>query len=201
MSPIVFLGPSLPLTDARQILSADYRSPVRAGDLDALLNSRTVLILDGILEPGIRLPVREACRALGNGICLYGAASTGALLAAELITSGVIGLGKIFSYLTHHPDNREDLLAVLHYEHDTRPLTVPLINPVLWLEAARPILGTATDQAIYELLQIPLSERSPENIRANLSPFSSILRGYPVIPNIKRADAILSLLHLATLTK
>ena len=35
-SAVVFLGPSLPLAEARSLLTADYRPPLRRGDLDAI---------------------------------------------------------------------------------------------------------------------------------------------------------------------
>ena len=45
--PVVFLGPSTPLEAARAILDADYRRPVRRGDLERLPPGQIVGIIDG----------------------------------------------------------------------------------------------------------------------------------------------------------
>jgi len=44
--PIVYLGPSLPLARAQELLEADYRPPVKRGDLPAR-HDGTIVIIDG----------------------------------------------------------------------------------------------------------------------------------------------------------
>lgn len=128
--PIVFLGLSLTAEEGRHLLHADYRRPIEKGDLDAISPPATVLIIDGILGDR-RLPPSEAVRALERGVRLYGAASTGALLAIELLRDGMVGMGRVFKFLHRFPGDREDLVALLYLEKKQQPVTVPLINIIL----------------------------------------------------------------------
>ena len=78
VGPVIILGPSLSLGEARRILKADYRPPLKAGDPDALPAGSLVDIIDGILEPAFRLPPDEILAACARNIRLFRAASTGA---------------------------------------------------------------------------------------------------------------------------
>ena len=83
MTCIVFLGPSLPLHEARRILPATYRPPAAQGDVyrAALERPWGIGIVDGYFE---RVPAvwhKEILWALQQGIHVFGAASIGALRA------------------------------------------------------------------------------------------------------------------------
>ena len=82
--PIVFLGPSLARDAARTILEADFRPPLRTGDLDYFSASDTILIVDGEFGSTTALSPAEVQRAADRGVTFLGAASTGAMLAAQL---------------------------------------------------------------------------------------------------------------------
>src|SRR3569833_3101571 len=88
--PVVFHGPSLPLAEAHSLPAANYRPPLRRGDLDAIAAPAVVAVVDGVLEPEARLPPEEARRAAERGLCLFGAASVGALLAADPSIPGAV---------------------------------------------------------------------------------------------------------------
>ncbi len=49
---VVFIGPSLPLAEAREILDADYHPPIARGDITALLNDPPDIIgiIDGVFH-------------------------------------------------------------------------------------------------------------------------------------------------------
>lgn len=111
--PTVFLGLSLRAEEACEILAADYRRPIRVGNLDQISPPAEVVIIDGVLDSEKRLPTSEAEHALQRGLNLYGAASTGALLAPELQSAGMIGFGRVFDFLTLVPGNCDDLVALL----------------------------------------------------------------------------------------
>ncbi|MFA7505345.1 MAG: TfuA-like protein [Burkholderiaceae bacterium] len=182
--PIVFLGPSLSVREARGILpAADYRPPLRRGDLDAIDRPASVLVIDGLLAPDQRLPVSEARAALRRGLELHGASSTGALLALELADHGMRGSGRVFEFLRDFPGQRENLVALLHAGPQFHPLTVPLINVVLGHGDEHPG-REALDALAGCLAGIPLHERSWETIE-------TVMReaGFSIPPSIRFADA------------
>lgn len=99
MKRCVFLGPSLPLTEAQEICDAVYLPPIQQGDLLQALGDHApemVLIVDGYFEQVPAVWHKEILWALRQGVTVAGAASMGALRAAELRQFGMIGLGKIF---------------------------------------------------------------------------------------------------------
>lgn len=99
MTATVFLGPTLPLEDARAIMPADYRPPVRQGDIYRLLLGRrpsAIAIVDGYFHDVPSVWHKEILWALDQGIPVHGAASMGALRAAELDIYGMEGHGKIY---------------------------------------------------------------------------------------------------------
>ena len=98
-APAVFLGPSLPLKDAERLLRADFRPPVRQGDIYRLLQRgrpRAIAIVDGYFQEVPSVWHKEILWALDQGVPVYGAASMGALRAAELERYGMQGIGRIF---------------------------------------------------------------------------------------------------------
>src|ERR1041384_8086509 len=96
---IVFLGPTLALADARQLLDATYLGPVSQGDVLRAAQARpaAIAIIDGYFA---RVPAvwhKEILWALSQGVWVFGASSMGALRAAELEPFGMIGVGRVFA--------------------------------------------------------------------------------------------------------
>lgn len=200
--PIVYLGPSLPRTDARTILSADFRPPLRTGDLDALPCYSVVGIVDGVLDAQSRLCPSEAMRALGRGIRLFGAASTGALLAAQLRNTGFVGIGRVFRLVALHPDVADDLVAISYAAHDDTALTEPLVNAVLaFLENRNLADRRPVGEVIAALRTIPLHERTNIAVESRLQSLfpTEYMSHHPTIRNYKAEDVSLLLHHLERL--
>ncbi|MCP5058188.1 MAG: tfuA protein [bacterium] len=116
MSVVVFLGPSLPLKEARSLLDADYRAPARAGDVYAasLGDPQAIGIIDGLFEAVPAVWHKEILHALAKGIPVYGASSMGALRAAELHTFGMRGVGRIFEGFVAGELEDDDEVALVH---------------------------------------------------------------------------------------
>ena len=124
MTVCVFLGPSLPLDDARTILPATYLPPVKRGDVLAAVQQHdptTIAIVDGYFEAVPSVWHKELLWALDRGVSVYGAASMGALRAAELSQFGMVGIGRIFeAYVSgrfapfDEPFEDDDEVAVVH---------------------------------------------------------------------------------------
>ena len=131
--PIVYLGPSLPLDAAKQLLDADYRPPVRRGDLPER-HDAAVIVIDGEFGQSLSVSPNEILRLLDNGTRVVGAASMGALRAAELHRYGMEGRGWIFDQYHSGRLDGDDEVAVMYSPYDLQPLTVPLVNVRRWLE-------------------------------------------------------------------
>lgn len=97
---MVFLGPSLPLDEAKSIFpEAIYRPPARQADvLNALTNDApsVIALIDGVFHPARSVWHKELLLCLERGVAVYGASGMGALRAAELRVYGMLGCGDIF---------------------------------------------------------------------------------------------------------
>jgi hypothetical protein len=113
---VVFLGPSLPLREARAVLDATYLPPVQRGDVLALLPARPVAIaiVDGRFESVPSVWHKEILTAMARGVHVFGGASIGALRAAELADFGMVGLGQVYQWYRSGVIDADDEVAVLH---------------------------------------------------------------------------------------
>jgi ribosomal protein S12 methylthiotransferase accessory factor len=124
---IVFVGPSIPLDLARRTLpDAEYRPPVRRGDLDSIEPATVVGIIDGVFAQTLAISPGEIRDAIDRGVVVYGAASMGALRAAEV--PRVIGVGRIFEMYRSGAIERDDEVALLFDPGSFKPLTEPMVN-------------------------------------------------------------------------
>jgi ribosomal protein S12 methylthiotransferase accessory factor len=125
--PVIFLGPSLPLSIAEQVLpDADYRPPIRRGDLDGIPPGTVVGIIDGVFADTLAISPGEIRAAIHGGAVVLGAASMGALRATEI--PAVMGVGRVYQMYRDGVIERDDEVAVLFEEESYRTLTVPLVN-------------------------------------------------------------------------
>lgn len=116
MRLIVFLGPTLPVREAAAILPATYLPPVSQGDVYRAARDRPLAIgiVDGYFE---RVPAvwhKEILWAMSQGIHCFGAASMGALRAAELADFGMVGVGAVFESLRRGELEDDDEVTVAH---------------------------------------------------------------------------------------
>ncbi|MEO8846604.1 MAG: TfuA domain-containing protein [Kofleriaceae bacterium] len=119
MKTIVFVGPSLPAAEVRALVpGADVRPPASVGEiLDLALAVRRparIALIDGYFERMAAVWHKELLLALERGIAVYGAASMGALRAAELAPFGMIGVGAIYKAFVRGELIADDEVAVAH---------------------------------------------------------------------------------------
>lgn len=112
---LVFLGPTLRLADAQTTLDAVYLQPAAQGDILLAAHAfrpRAMVLIDGQFED--RPPVRhkEILWAMAQGIVMVGAASMGALRAAEMSAFGMVGVGLIYRWYRRWPLAPDDAVAV-----------------------------------------------------------------------------------------
>ena len=116
MIAVIFSGPSLPPSAAPCVAGLEWRPPVRQGDLylAALSGPAIIGVIDGYFE---RVPTvwhKEILWAMAQGIHVYGAASIGALRAAELADFGMKGIGHVYRQFSTGRLMDDDEVAVLH---------------------------------------------------------------------------------------
>lgn len=117
MTTIVFTGPTLSAADVRaEIPDAIVLPPAAQGDVyrATLARPRAIGLIDGYFE---RVPAvwhKELLWAMSQGVHVYGAASMGALRAAELSPFGMIGIGVIAEAFTRGDLEDDDEVAVAH---------------------------------------------------------------------------------------
>jgi hypothetical protein len=141
----------------------------------------------------------QAQRAIDRGIKFFGAASTGALLATELGPSSMVGLGRVFGFLSRFTGNRETLITSHYAEHDNLLLTIPLINVVLAF-AELPLEDG--QRLARSLSRIPIESRSLDCINHHIIGLQPQLAGLRQLNaadlDAKTNDARLLLHHLTT---
>ena len=84
---LVFLGATLRLADAQACLDAIYLPPAAQGDIVLAAHAfrpRAMVLIDGQFEDRPAVRHKEILWALAQGIGMIGAASMGALRAAEI---------------------------------------------------------------------------------------------------------------------
>ncbi|WP_262273066.1 TfuA-like protein [Microvirga yunnanensis] len=113
---VIFAGPSLSGASREFGPPIEMRPPARRGDIYrvALEEPRAILLIDGVFEDTPAVFHKEILWALTQGIHVFGAASLGALRAAELDAFGMIGHGTIYEDYRHGRLERDDAVAVLH---------------------------------------------------------------------------------------
>jgi hypothetical protein len=188
MTTYVFLGPSLPLDRARAILEATYLPPIQQGDLLRLLelNPRYVGIVDGYFETVPAVWHKEILLAMSKGVHVFGAASMGALRAAELQPFGMIGVGQIFQWFRDETIVADDEVAVRHgpAEMGYLPLNQSLVD-------IRDGCAVALEDRIISL---PLAEKIVSVARAlpfwdrDCESIAEKLRGFEA-PELREIDA------------
>jgi len=167
----VFLGPTLPVEEARRELDAVYLPPVSQGDVYLAARDRpeAIGIVDGYFE---RVPAvwhKEVLWALSRGIHVLGSASMGALRAAELTAFGMEGVGEVFAAFHRGELEDDDEVAVVHApaEAGYRTFSEAMVNIRFTLRAAADA-GVVAPAAHEALVRIAKALFYPERTYARL---------------------------------
>jgi hypothetical protein len=150
----VFAGPSLPTAARPRSGDFEWRPPAVAGDAIAAAQARprAVVLLDGLFDAWPAIRHKELLGLVRLGVPVIGAASMGALRAAELGPFGMQGVGRVFEAYAKGRIEGDDEVAVLHGPADMgwAPLTVPQVNVRATLAEAvrRRVIPPAAARAI-----------------------------------------------------
>jgi hypothetical protein len=125
--PVVFGGPSLEGVDVAATLpGAIVLPPARCGDVVGCLRLRptTIVLIDGLYDTTPSPWHKELLWAMEEGVGVVGAASMGALRAAELESFGVVGVGAVFDAYRSGIEAADDAVAVLQHTVSGRDVAV-----------------------------------------------------------------------------
>ncbi|MBB4567992.1 TfuA-like protein [Rhizobium leucaenae] len=188
---ILFVGPTLP--DAAEIVdpAIALRPPAQQGDIVGAMEegANVIGLIDGLFENVAPVWHKEILFALSKGVRVYGAASMGALRAAECAAFGMVGIGRIFEAYASGAVADDSAVAQIHgpAELGHLPLSEPLVNV------------QATLRALAETGAISKAEQAALQTRAETMFFKSLtyrsLAQTADLPDPARRQVIFDLLR------
>ncbi|HEY9831473.1 MAG TPA: TfuA-related McrA-glycine thioamidation protein [Stenomitos sp.] len=130
---VIFLGPSLPIAEAKEILDAIYLPPAKQSDLLSAVTTYKpdiIGLIDGVFLSLPSVWHKEILYAIEQGVAVYGASSMGALRAAETDAFGMIGVGEIYRLYASGELIDDDEVVTVHGPEDTDycRLSEPMVN-------------------------------------------------------------------------
>ncbi|NYT04425.1 MAG: TfuA-related McrA-glycine thioamidation protein [Candidatus Methanofastidiosa archaeon] len=207
---IIYLGPSLPLDEAKKILSSDnrreviYSPPIRRGDIPKAVSEGFEIfgIIDGVFFRESAVSPRELMDILKSNVRIYGSSSMGALRASELDRYGMIGVGKVYQSYRDGTLNSDDEVALSFDAEEYTPISEPLVNiretikkafeeNIINKEESELIFKSAKSLYFPERRWKEIIENSEKLVGKSLSSFSEFIKKNRV--DIKKEDAILLL--------
>jgi hypothetical protein len=201
--PIVYLGPSLPRCEAAQHLNARYCPPIKRGNLTQTKEYNPIVIIDGEFYQSLSVSPKEILELADRGKTVIGAASMGALRAAELYPFGVQGVGWVYDGYRSGRLRSDDEVAMTYSPLNQQALTVPLVNIRYWVEQllandiVDPVLG---NKMVRSARKIFFADRTPQRLCQALTNELSSARLRTImewsnnqIPDVKAMDTRLTL--------
>lgn len=206
----VYLGPTLSVETAmKHLWQAHYHPPIKCGDIIRILRlePKKIVIIDGLYETVPAVWHKEILLALELGIEVWGAASMGALRAAELYQYGMHGFGAIFNDFKNGVLCDDDEVAVLHHQQHEKykPINDAMVNIRATCEYAWS-KNVITAEEKLQLIKCCKSQFYPYRLLtkaigqlsfANKDRFSAWLTMQGMI-DLKQNDAIAALTHIQT---
>lgn len=134
MTIVVYLGPTMPVSAAREILpDAVYRPPAGQSDIISVVDElapEAILLVDGVFTQSLSVWHKEILYALERGVAVYGSSSMGALRIAETADFGARGFGEVFAGYRSGELTDDDEVAVMHASAEAgfRSLSDAMVN-------------------------------------------------------------------------
>jgi hypothetical protein len=203
MTTLVYIGPTLPAAEvARRLPGAHVLGPAAVGDILRASRRRSVrriALVDGYFERMAAVWHKEILLALERGIEVWGAASMGALRAAELAPWGMRGVGWIYRAYARGALVADDEVAVAHLPAEVgfRATSDALVNLRFGLARAERA-GVIDARTHADLLALARSRFYRERSWAELAKHAPALASWPK-PDRKADDARLLLRRLRAL--
>jgi hypothetical protein len=153
---VVFAGPTVPAKDRERLPDAVYLPPAEQGSFVRAMRDHApdaIALVDGAFGRVPAVRHKEILWTLAQGVRVYGAASIGALRAAELAGQGMEGFGLIYRWYRRTPllDDDEVAVATTPPELGATPLGDALVDIRLTLRRAE--RHGAIDRDLREALE------------------------------------------------
>ena len=166
---IDYLGLSILEDEAKTILDADYRPPVRRGDIHKAIseNPDVIGIIDGVFHHTPAVAHKEIMNAMDKGITVVGGSSMGALRASELDDLGMIGIGYVYKAYRSGKITSDDDVALSFDPINKVPISEALVNVDYKLDLAVKdgIITKEEQEYIHDVAkEIYYPKRSYQNI-------------------------------------
>lgn len=129
---LIFVGPSLHGSEMHLPAGIELRPPAAKGDVFRAVEEGADVIglIDGYFEATAAVWHKEVLHALSAGVRVFGAASIGALRAAECAAFGMTGIGAVYEAYANGQLEDDSEVALLHAPRELgyAPLSEPLVN-------------------------------------------------------------------------
>lgn len=127
---VIYTGPSLNHDEALKILKAQYKNPIKRGDINEdIKNGVDVIgIIDGVFHQHPAVSHKEIILAMKKGIVVVGGSSMGALRASELDELGMIGLGYVYKQYSQGNISSDDDVAIVFSPEDNKQVSEALVT-------------------------------------------------------------------------
>ena len=188
---IIFVGPSLFGSTQPWPTSIEKRPPAGKGDLLAavLEGATSIGLVDGTFDDGAAVWHKEILFALDRGIRVLGAASMGALRAAECSAFGMIGIGSVYRDYAEGLRTADEDVAIVHgpAELGFPPVTEALVDIEATLEHLRArqfIAATIADLLAQTARSIHFKDRTWDSL------FDAAGLRDPAVHRIIRANTV-----------
>jgi hypothetical protein len=164
------VGPHLQTTDGR----LRCLPPVKRGDIEILVerfSPATILIIDGTFGETHAVSIEECKEAIARGWTLLGAASMGAIRAADLWPIGFIGIGMIYDLLRIGAlISDADFAVAMHpRSHEEQTISMVHVRSCLAFLAKESLADTRLLRcAVRRLEKIDFRERDASACRSTL---------------------------------
>lgn len=132
----IYSGLSLKEAVVKKYLpTAIFSRPVKRNEIyDDIKNGVHIIgIIDGEFLQNLSVSPTEIRDAMRCGLSVYGSSSMGAMRAAELLSFGMIGCGRIYEQISRDPYFRDDKLGQIFYE-GTDLISLPFMDFFLGME-------------------------------------------------------------------
>ena len=151
---IAFVGPSIARPEAERLCPGlDLRPPIRRGDLYRAREEGAwgFLIIDGVFMREDAVSPREVVDVLEDGALVVGAASMGALRAADCWPAGARGIGLIYRlYRVGVLASDEDVAVAIRPDGSDAAVSLPLVN--VRYAVSRAVRRSLLDRATARLI-------------------------------------------------
>jgi hypothetical protein len=193
---IAFVGPSISRDEAGRLCPGlDLRPPARRDDLYRAREGGAwgFLLIDGVFMQDDAVSPREVVDVLDDGALVVGAASMGALRAADCWPAGARGIGLIYRlYRRGVLESDEDVAVAVSADGSDAAMSVPLVNVRYAVSRAvrRRLIDRATARQIVTAAgAIYYPERTWREVLRRVGPLPAHVAELCVGLDLKREDA------------